>query len=56
VTRVVGTISVLLGMAGSTFACAVSVPEIDATTGVGALALLSAGLLIIRARQNRQRK
>lgn len=55
-TRAVGTILLLLGMAGSTFACAVSVPEVDVTTGMGALALLSGGLLIIRARQKRQQK
>jgi len=51
--RIAGAVLLLIGMAGSTFACGVSVPEIDATTGLGALALLSGGLLIIRARQKR---
>ena len=56
-TKVVGTILLLIGMAGFAFAGGgVSVPEIDAATGVGALALLSGGLLVIRARKKRQQK
>jgi uncharacterized membrane protein HdeD (DUF308 family) len=56
VTKVVGTILLLIGMAGFAFAGHVTVPEIDAATGVGALALLSGGLLVIRARKKRQQK
>jgi uncharacterized membrane protein HdeD (DUF308 family) len=56
VTKVVGTILLLIGMAGFAFAGQVTVPEIDAATGVGALALLSGGLLVIRARKKRQQK
>jgi hypothetical protein len=52
-TKVVGTILLLIGMAGFAFAGS-SVPEIDAATGVGALALLSGGLLVIRASKKRQ--
>jgi hypothetical protein len=42
----------LMGISG--FAFAGTVPEIDAAAGVGALALLSGGLLVIRGRRKRQ--
>lgn len=53
-TRTAGAILLLMGMAGFAFAANVTVPEIDAATGVGALTLLSGALLVIRSRHKRQ--
>jgi hypothetical protein len=50
--KIAGTILLLVGMSGFAFA-GTGVPEIDPATGVSALALLSGGLLVIRARQRR---
>jgi hypothetical protein len=52
--KLTGLALLLMGMAGFAFAGQLVVPEIDVTTGVGALALLSGGLLVIRARRKRQ--
>ena len=51
--KLTGTILLLLGMSSFAFAGTVHAPEIDPATGVSALALLSGGLLIIRARKKR---
>ena len=51
---VIGLSMVLLSVGGSAFAGGVSVPEIDATTGAAALAVLSGGMLILRSRRNKK--
>jgi hypothetical protein len=51
----IGLALLLIGSAGIVSAGVVpTVPEIDATTGVGALTLLTGGLLVIRARRNKK--
>jgi hypothetical protein len=52
-TKVAGMVLMLMSISGFAFA-GTSVPEIDAATGVGALALLSGSLLVIRGRRKRQ--
>jgi len=47
--KLVGMMLLLAGMAMT--ASATSVPEIDASSGASALALLSGGLLILRSRR-----
>ena len=49
--RVVGMMLLLAGMVMT--ASAAPVPEIDASSGASALALLSAGLLVIRSRRKK---
>jgi hypothetical protein len=54
VTKIASYLLLLVGTAG--FAFAVSppiVPEIDPSMGIGALALLSGSLLVLRARRNK---
>jgi hypothetical protein len=53
VTKIAGMVLLLMGISGFAIA-GTSVPEIDAATGVGALALLSGGLLVIRGRRKQQ--
>ena len=50
-TRILGGILILIGT--SAVAMASTVPEIDAGSGVTALALLSGGLLVLRTRRGR---
>jgi len=47
-TKIGGMMLLVIGMSGA--AMATAVPEIDPSSGVSALALLSGALLIIRAR------
>jgi MYXO-CTERM domain-containing protein len=47
----VGILMLLLGMVAGAMASVAPVPEIDPTTGIGALALLSGALLVLRARR-----
>jgi len=49
--KITGFLLLLAGSVSFAFAGGVHVPEIDAATGVAALALLSGGLLILRARR-----
>jgi hypothetical protein len=50
-----GLALLLIGSAGIVSAGFLpTVPEIDATTGIGALTLLAGGLLVIRARSNKK--
>ncbi len=50
--KTLGLIIVLLGAAGSALAgVASAVPEVDASSAVGAVALLSGALLVIRSRR-----
>ena len=50
-TRILGALLLLIG--SSAVALASAVPEIDVNSGVSAIALLSGGLLILRARRKR---
>jgi len=42
---------ILAGMANVAFAGTVSAPEIDASAGVAAIALLTGGILVLRGRR-----
>jgi len=46
--KIVGLLLLVVGMSGAAMA---TVPEIDASSGINALALLSGTLLIIRSRR-----
>ena len=50
-TKLTGMTLLFIGMAGFAFAGHVTVPEIDPAMGIGALALLSGAILVIRARR-----
>lgn len=50
--RLTGTVALLLGSACFAFAGFVT-PEIDASSGAAALALLSGGLLVLRSRRKK---
>lgn len=52
--RIVGMALLLVGVAGFAFGgFTLNAPEIDASSGGSAIALLSGGLLIIRARRKK---
>ena len=51
--KIIGIMMLLVGAAGTAFAGATVVPEIDSTSAIGAVALLSGGLLVIRARRKK---
>lgn len=48
-----GMMLLLAGLSSLAMAAAVETPEISPASGVGALALLSGGLLVIRGRRRR---
>jgi len=50
--KILGTLIVLLGVASSAFGLT-AVPEVDANSSVAAIALVSGGLLVIRARRRK---
>jgi uncharacterized protein (TIGR03382 family) len=50
VNRILGLTILVMGMATALFAGNTS-PEIDASTGAAAVALLSGGILVLRARR-----
>jgi MYXO-CTERM domain-containing protein len=52
-TRVIGIAIILASVATFAFAGIVSAPEIDASSGVAALGLLSGGLLVLRSRRKK---
>jgi hypothetical protein len=53
-TKITGFVLLFIGTAGFALAgVAVAAPEIDPATGLGALTLLSGGLLVLRARRNK---
>jgi|GEM_PF-2255518 len=52
--KIGGTFVLLLGMAGFVFAGGVSVPEIDGTSAVAAVALLSGAMLVLRGRRKKR--
>ena len=51
-TRVIG-VAILLSVATFAFAGTTTVPEIDASSGVAALGLVSGGLLVLRSRRKK---
>jgi hypothetical protein len=51
VTKLMGIALLLVGLSGLAIAGVPIVPEIDYASGVGALALLSGAILVIRARK-----
>jgi hypothetical protein len=51
--KILGFVMLLLGMAGSLMARPGPAPEIDPGSGLAALALLSGGLLVLRAARKR---
>ena len=51
--KVFGVFAVLLGFAGSAFGTFTVVPEIDGSSAVAAVALISGGLLVVRARRKK---
>ena len=53
--RLFGFAVVLAAVAGSAFA-GIPTPEIDASTGTAALALLSGGMLVLRSRRSAKKK
>ena len=53
---VIGSTMLLLSAGRSAFASVAPVPEIDATTGAAALALLAGGILVLRSRRNKRPK
>jgi MYXO-CTERM domain-containing protein len=52
-TRVIGIAILLASAATFVFAGSLQAPEIDASTGVAALGLLSGGLLVLRSRRKK---
>jgi MYXO-CTERM domain-containing protein len=52
-TRLIGITIILVSVATFAFAGFVSAPEIDASSGVAALGLLSGGLLVLRSRRKK---
>ena len=51
--KIAGIVLLLAGMAMTLSAQVAPVPEIDASSGASALALLSGGLLILRSRRKK---
>lgn len=54
--KTIGLIMLLVGAASSAMAGGVAVPEVDSASVVGALALLSGTLLVIRGRRRARQK
>jgi hypothetical protein len=51
--KFIGLSLMLVSVAGYAFAGTLPGPEIDASTGVAAVALLSGGILVLRARRKK---
>ena len=52
--RPLGLLMMALALASPMMASFAPVPEIDASSGIAAIALLSGGLVVIRARRKKQ--
>ena len=52
-TKTIAMLCVMLGVAGFAMAGNPVAPEIDAASGVGAIALLSGAVLVLRARRKK---
>jgi hypothetical protein len=51
--KVLGLLLVLVGASSALMAGSASVPEIDASTGASALAIVAGGMLVLRARRKK---
>lgn len=52
--RSISVVVTALALANFAYACQAAAPEIDASAGVAAIALLAGGLLILRARRKKK--
>ncbi len=52
--KMIGTMILLLGAAGFAFAGVSRVPEIDGSSAVAAVALLSGAILVLRGRRKKE--
>jgi len=51
--KVLGMALMMVGASSALMAGAIAVPEIDASTGASALAILAGGILVLRARRKK---
>ena len=51
--RVLGLALLIVGASSALMAGVISVPEIDASTGASALAIVAGGILVLRARRKK---
>ena len=51
--KILGLALIIVGASSALMAGAVAVPEIDASTGASALAILAGGILVLRARRKK---
>lgn len=51
--KVLGLALIMAGASSALLAGAIAVPEIDASTGASALAILAGGILVLRARRKK---
>jgi hypothetical protein len=54
VTRLIGLTVLLMGVAGYALAGTPAVPEIDASSGAAAVALIAGGILVLKGRRRKQ--
>ena len=54
--KIIGLTLMLMSLSMTASAIPAQVPEIDASTGASALALLSGGLMVLRSRRNQRPK
>lgn len=52
--KLLGFLMIAMSLASAAFGRAIDVPEIDASTGASAIALVSGGLMVLRSRRNRR--
>ena len=51
--KILGLALIIVGASSALMAGAIAVPEIDASTGASALAILAGGILVLRARRKK---
>lgn len=51
--KVLGMVLLIVGTSAALMAGTVNVPEIDASTGVSAVAILAGGILVLRSRRKK---
>jgi hypothetical protein len=51
--KILGLALMMVGTSSALMAGAIAVPEIDASTGASALAILAGGILVLRARRKK---
>jgi hypothetical protein len=52
-TRFLGLTALIAGLASAAFAGVSSTPEVDATSGAAAIAVVAGGILILRSRKKK---